>query len=92
MIAGVDRKGTIGKLNGDAARDLLRAAIEKAGGQAQLAKAWGVTRPLISKQLNGKVPIHGTVLDRLGLVRHRMVITTYDLKPKNNTIEQESVG
>ena len=46
---------------------LLRAAVEREGGQSAFAKHHGLDRALINMILNGKRPVSGSVAKALGL-------------------------
>jgi DNA-binding phage protein len=46
---------------------MLRAAVEREGGQSAFAKHHGLDRVLINMILNGKRPVSGSVAKALGL-------------------------
>ncbi len=46
---------------------LLRAAVERGGGQSAFAKHHGLDRALLNRILNGKRPVSGSVATALGL-------------------------
>ena len=46
---------------------MLRAAVEREGGQSAYAKHHGLDRVLINMILNGKRPVSGSVAKALGL-------------------------
>jgi hypothetical protein len=46
---------------------LLRAAVEREGGQSAFAKHHGLDRVLLNMILNGKRPVSGSVAKALGL-------------------------
>jgi DNA-binding phage protein len=46
---------------------MLRAAVEREGGQSAFAKHHGIDRGLLNRILNGKRPVSGSVAKALGL-------------------------
>jgi DNA-binding phage protein len=48
---------------------LLRAAVEREGGQTAFAKRHGVDRTSVNRVLNGKLPASGSIAKALGLRR-----------------------
>jgi hypothetical protein len=48
---------------------LLRASVEREGGQTAFAKHHGLDRPLVNMILNGKRPVSDVIVKALGLRR-----------------------
>ena len=46
---------------------MLRATVEREGGQSAFAKHHGLNRALLNRILNGKRPVSGSVAKALGL-------------------------
>lgn len=63
--------------------NLLRQAVDQAGGVCKLAKIVGISSPAISRSLHGHTPIrhtpiHGKLAKHLGLKVKRHVTITYE--------------
>jgi hypothetical protein len=56
-----------GVLNDDDVVHLLRAAVEREGGQTAFANGHGMNRAMINSILNGKRPVSGHLVKALGL-------------------------
>ena len=65
LIANLGRRALV--FDEDDVVRMLRAAVEREGGQSVFAKHHGLNRALLNRILNGKRPVSGSVAKALGL-------------------------
>jgi len=65
LIANLGRRALV--FDEDDVVRMLRAAVEREGGQSAFAKHHGLNRALLNRILNGKRPVSGSVAKALGL-------------------------